>query len=558
MELDCFVHPSWQPRIRPASQRREWMEASPEQFAYRCLPLAIANAHGWEVLSPCGFAARWNGGMGVEDVEVRVDPGATPHQMPVSLFGQATLTFHVEGLIRTSPGWNLWVGGSPNSAKDGIAPLGAVIETDWSPYTFTMNWRFTRANEWVRFEEDEPFCFFFPIQRGVLDGVTPAIRPLSEALELADAFARWSLSRNAFQEHVRQTNPTAPADKWQKLYYRGVEPDGAPGAEDHQSKLRLAAFGQPPGFEGKACPAGGTRPAGPPPVAAPPPPEPTPPPVDVGCARTLARREWIMDVATRQRMLSPAASSILRVRDLSAEDFLEEFYAKSWPVVIEGAMDDWPARRDWSPAYLRDKVGAAPVDYQGGRTASADFELYKDQHTRRMPFDRYIDQVTAAEAGGDGNDAYITAYNSGANAQALAPLYDDLGQLDKYLTPGQGMLWIGPAGTFTPLHFDLTNNLLAQVIGRKLLTLLPPSETSKLANNRHVFSDVHDITDPMKLMQFPHAADARSLEVELTPGDLLFIPVGWWHQVRGLEFSAMLTYTNFRWTNDPYATFPGE
>ena len=60
MDLDLFVHPGWQPRIRPADVKREWMDATAERFAYRCLPLNIANAHGWEVPSPCSFEAYWN------------------------------------------------------------------------------------------------------------------------------------------------------------------------------------------------------------------------------------------------------------------------------------------------------------------------------------------------------------------------------------------------------------------------------------------------------------------------------------------------------------------
>jgi len=247
MDLICYTQPGWEPRIRPASPKRDWMENSPERFAYRCLPLAIANAHGWEMLSPCGFAARWTGGDRVEDVEIRLDPGANPQRAPVALFGQAVLTFHIEGIIRTSEGWNLWVGGPPNAAKDGIAPLGGVIETDWSPYTFTMNWRFTRANHWIRFEENEPFCFFFPVERGRLAGVEPQIRPLDSEPGLREAFEDWSRSRNDFHAWVRETQPQAPADKWQKLYYRGVRPDGCEGPADHESKLRLDPFRLPDG-----------------------------------------------------------------------------------------------------------------------------------------------------------------------------------------------------------------------------------------------------------------------------------------------------------------------
>ena len=43
-------------------------------------------------------------------------------------------------------------------------------------------------------------------------------------------------------------------------------------------------------------------------------------------------------------------------------------------------------------------------------------------------------------------------------------------------------------------------------------------------------------------------------EVILGPGDLLFLPVGWWHHVTSLDVTVTLTFTNFRWNNDftPY------
>jgi hypothetical protein len=242
-----------------------------------------------------------------------------------------------------------------------------------------------------------------------------------------------------------------------------------------------------------------------------------------------------------------------RVAGLSSEDFLDLFYAPGRPVVIEGEMPDWPAL-GWTPEALREKVGAAPVEYQGGREGSPFFELFKDDHKCRLPFDQYLDLI----ASGSANDSYLTAYNSAATAAALAPLERDLGHLGKYLAPGPGMMWIGPAGTFTPLHHDLTNNLLAQIVGRKRVILLPPSETRHLANHRHVFSDVHDVTDEACLAKYPSAREARRFEVDLKAGDLLFIPVGWWHQVRSLEFSVMLTYTNFLWPNDASLSFPGD
>jgi hypothetical protein len=247
MELLCYVKPGWAPRIRPASSKRSWMDETADAYAYRCLPLNIANAHGWEILSPCGFEARWTGAPEQDSVEIRADEGGVPREVPVSLFGHGTITFHVDGIFRTPPGWNLWVGGSPNAAKDGIAPLSGIVETDWSPYTFTMNWRFTRPGQWIRFEENEPFCFLFLLPRNALEEVAPRLVPIEDAPELAAQFEAWSVSRDAFQARMEVERPVHAGDSWQKLYYRGVLPDGSPGAADHQAKLRLAPFTRPDG-----------------------------------------------------------------------------------------------------------------------------------------------------------------------------------------------------------------------------------------------------------------------------------------------------------------------
>ena len=58
MELKWYVFDGWKPRVRPASAQRDWMDAAPNAFPYRCLPLNIANGHGWDILTACGFEDR--------------------------------------------------------------------------------------------------------------------------------------------------------------------------------------------------------------------------------------------------------------------------------------------------------------------------------------------------------------------------------------------------------------------------------------------------------------------------------------------------------------------
>jgi hypothetical protein len=273
---------------------------------------------------------------------------------------------------------------------------------------------------------------------------------------------------------------------------------------------------------------------------------------DLPIETRLKRRDWILSVQQSLSGLAGRPGQLPRVRGLSAEAFLRDHYAAARPVIIEGELDDWPALGLWNPDYLKRKVGPAPVEFQGQRDVNPSFELQKDVHRRKLPFDSYIDLI----AGKPGNHAYITAYNSGGNGAALTPLQEDVRPLSKFLSGQAGMPWIGPLGTFTPLHFDLTNNMIVQVVGSKRFIMVPPSESRLLYNHRHVFSAVHDIADEAALDRYPLAREAMTYEFDLEAGELLFIPIGWWHQVTALDFSVSFTHTDFHWNNDFHTTFP--
>lgn len=238
--LTAYVIDGHDVRIRPAPVERDWMDSTDERFAYRCLPLNIANAHGWEVLCTTPFSAVWDGRKGKDAIRIKSRSGTTAPA--VSHFGDGVLTFHVPCLFRTDPGVDLFVTGPINRPKDAIAPLSGVIETDWSPYTFTMNWKFTRPFQKVYFEADEPYCHLFPLARGSLEEIAPDIRNLSENPDLAREYDQWTKSRNTFNTALTEPDSKASQDKWQKTYFRGSTPSGAPGPSDHKSRLRLKAF----------------------------------------------------------------------------------------------------------------------------------------------------------------------------------------------------------------------------------------------------------------------------------------------------------------------------
>jgi hypothetical protein len=93
--------------------------------------------------------------------------------------------------------------------------------------------------------------------------------------------------------------------------------------------------------------------------------------------------------------------------------------------------------------------------------------------------------------------------------------------------------WIGPKGTETGLHQDMMPNFLGQVFGRKKIQLLPPKELPR----EYVNLGMVDMFKP-DYEQFPHFPNIEDIyEVILEPGDIIYIPRCWWHQVVALEAS---------------------
>lgn len=241
MNLIAYVLPGHPFGIRPADAARDWMDASASGFANRCLPLMIANAHGWVLVNPVAFSAVWTGSQAYDGVTVTAEGDAAHGGLPVSHFGHGILTFHIPVLFRTEPGINLMVTGPINAPRHGIQPLTGIVETDWAPYSFTMNWKFTAPDLPVRFARGEPICHIMPVPRGLVEEQQPVIRNLHDHAQERDAFEDWSRSRSQWIADAKVPGTQANREEWQKAYFQGRRGDGS-RVESHQTKLKVQPF----------------------------------------------------------------------------------------------------------------------------------------------------------------------------------------------------------------------------------------------------------------------------------------------------------------------------
>ena len=216
-------------RIEQPEMRREWMDNTSDKYAYRCLPLNIANQHGWAVYPNEDITVVWNGGTYKEDIKI------VEGRMATSAFGHGILTFHLPFMVRTSDNYNLYISGAPNHPISGAYALTGVYEADWTPYTFTMNWQLTSIYEEIKFSKNDPICFFFPVERDSLNDFKFTVGNLNdEDPEFINQFKLFCENRQKFLDGEM------PGLDWQKNYFQGKMPDGAKcPIHNHRTKVKL-------------------------------------------------------------------------------------------------------------------------------------------------------------------------------------------------------------------------------------------------------------------------------------------------------------------------------
>ena len=271
-------------------------------------------------------------------------------------------------------------------------------------------------------------------------------------------------------------------------------------------------------------------------------------------ARMFVRRihalEQIVRLRHAHRAAQPAGHSTIARTPFPG---VEAFIACNWVPGVPAVFTDIVARSDsWSPQSLATRFGDTRVEACVGRSQAATPDPDWQPLRGELLLRELLELVLSPETG---NDVYMLAKNNATQRPGLAPLLAELALptalFGPQLDPRRTSLWIGPAGTHTPLHHDTDNSLLCQLHGRKRIRLAPPESLALLARARGVYSH----WDPSSSAE-PDAPEAL-IELEVDAGDALFIPAGWWHQVDALTPSVTVTCLGFVFPNN-YAWYrPG-
>ena len=221
----------------------------------------------------------------------------------------------------------------------------------------------------------------------------------------------------------------------------------------------------------------------------------------------------------------PEISEVPRLGVLDAAAFRARA-GQGLPFLITGIVNRWPLCA-LTPQTLRERFGALQVRARVGDYINTAFA--PDRAMQDMSMLQYLELVSA---GTQDLPPYLGNLElRELNSMCYWPTYFD--------KMGPPRFWLGPAGTVTPLHCDYDDNIFAQIWGTKRIFLSPPHHDQYLYPNEAnaiLFGSPVNPEAP-DFDKFPLARQASMVEVIVNPGDLLYVPAGWYHYVRALTFS---------------------
>jgi len=225
---------------------------------------------------------------------------------------------------------------------------------------------------------------------------------------------------------------------------------------------------------------------------------------------------------------------------LSPETFQRDYVLRCKPVVIANALHDWPLYNMSQEDSIRHFEGLQ------GMIRTGDYVAKTFSRNRQFKTASMADFIRSARSHADTQSAEPPPYlGSNSIPEALETLirWPEYFHRDQYIAP---RIWIGPKGTVTPLHRDDSDNLFAQIWGEKAFILAAPHERSHLyawTTYRDGGLEGSEVdAEAPDYLKHPAARAARLLKTHVGPGDLLFIPDGWFHHVRSLSMSLSVNF----------------
>lgn len=239
-----------------------------------------------------------------------------------------------------------------------------------------------------------------------------------------------------------------------------------------------------------------------------------------------------MTVLTSAELAPPQV--VERIENPTVEEFQREIMPNGKPVIITGVADAWPALSRWTFDFFRSLVGDVEAEM---RSSDQEEELFFGKFTATKV--KLADYFEALKRGREAKASRPYLGNISFKDEGAAPFLSVLRpdfSFPRYFRDHQDFderIWIASAGQKSTIHNDNYHNFNAQVSGVKKFILFAPEDYRYLYTerlNEGCWVSRVDGFAP-NLDRFPLFTHARPFACTLTAGEILYVPLFWWHQV---------------------------
>lgn len=221
-----------------------------------------------------------------------------------------------------------------------------------------------------------------------------------------------------------------------------------------------------------------------------------------------------------------------------SEDIVRNLIANSSvPLVFRGYVRNWSICQ-WDVEKWCSVFGEKEIPFRCLKKDFLSDEPCWERRcsVKRMSFKNFVDTSASSDEWMYFDYKYLYQWFNGDDELYKGVSWQQFGYSDK--SASDATLWVGSSGAHTPAHQDTYGvNIVTQLYGKKRWILFPP-ETGGLKPTRvpyeesSVYSELNFYC-PNNLEVFNGLIGARS--VELSAGDALLVPRGWWHYVQNLD-----------------------
>ncbi len=221
------------------------------------------------------------------------------------------------------------------------------------------------------------------------------------------------------------------------------------------------------------------------------------------------------------------------------------------PFIIEGVASEWPAIRKWNADYLIERAGDDPVRPFATNRVLQGTVLQQINRSVEMSFRDLVDHIFGRRRA-DAETSYYLRVEPGSPTYATLSADFTIPDTGRAFNPDWSGIWMGQKGNATPFHNDQWHGLLFQVSGYKRYTMVHPFDAPRLqakwpAAARYDLSraDIVEADDPIL------ATLELCYQGTLAPGEILYVPPFWMHQVVTLDDGNISLPLRFDTTQSP-------